>query len=262
MRSKLVTFVVVLLVLLAGFLFLPEKFSRPVKNGVQTVAQPFELFASKVGQKIQRFFGVFSEIANLRSENADLHDQVFTLMQENLALKEVKNENEILKKEIEVRGPDTSIKLLKADIIGREPSSFLQSFTINQGESSGVKVNQAVVYQGVLVGKIFEVSKNSAKITLVVSSHSTVQGELQDSRTLGIVKGGLQGLYIDKIPQEVSFKSGEQVITSGLGEDLPKGIIIGKVDKVTTPKSEIFQTFSITTPLDFFRLESVFVRIN
>ena len=262
MRSKIISFVVILLILFAAYFFLPPKVTAPVRNAVNFISRPLSGAIYKVGHKIHSSLSVFSDIANLRKENADQQEKIYTLMKENAALSEVKSQNDLLTQEITVRGSNTDEKLLMADIIGREPTSFLQSFNINQGEVAGVKVGQAVIYDGILVGKIAATTKQTASVTLIISSHSIVQGELQDSRTLGIVKGGLQGLFIDNIPQEEVFKQGEMVITSGLGGDLPKGIIIGKLDKVTSPKSEIYQTFSISTLLDFYHLESVFVRLQ
>ncbi len=258
MRSK-IPLIILLILLLVGYFYLPDQIVNPIKSIAGYAASPFEKAASVLSSKSRDFFRGIAEIRNLRDENNDLKQQIADLMDKNSQLMEVKNENGLLKKEIEVNTAGNNFNLLEAVIIGREPASFLQSFTVDQGTDSGVKVGQAVIYQGVLVGKVTAAYKTTSEITLILSSHSIIQAQLQENRTLGIVKGGLQGLYLDNIPLDVPFKSGEMVITSGLGGDLPKGIIIGKVDKLTTPKSEIFQTFSLITPLDFQRLETVFV---
>lgn len=258
-KSRYIFLLVILIGLSLAYFYLPTSIVSPFRNLVSRVASPLQKILYSGGQGTRNFFSDISDIKNLRTENNDLQLQVADLVQENAALKEVKAENDLLKKEIEVRGGVVAEDLLLARIIGREPSSFLQFFSVDQGESSGVKVGQAATFEGVLVGRVTKVTLVSSQITLVLSSHSIVQAELQDSRTLGIVKGGLQGIYLDNIPQDEPFKIGELVVTSGLGGDLPKGIIIGKVDKVTTPKSEIFQTFSLTTPLDFNKIETVFI---
>lgn len=259
MRSKVTIIIILIAVLLGGYFFLPEKFISPFKSAAQIVATPFERLFYGIGSKTRNFVKSVKEIGDLRSENADLKGQLSKLMEQNASLLGVKNENELLKKEIEVRGTDTSRQLLMARVISSEPSDFLQSFTVDQGESAGVKVGQPAIYQGILVGRVTSTIRTSSQITLVLSSHSIIQAELSESRVVGIVKGGLQGLYLDNIPQDVPYKPGELVITSGLGGDLPKGIVIGRVDKVSTPKSEIFQTFSLITPLDFHRIEAVFI---
>jgi len=259
-RRSFITIAIIFLILFSGYFFLPDKIVLPARSVVQTITRPFESFFYGVSEKVGGFFSSIFKISSLNRENRELKNQILELMSENSELVERENKNQIINQELIV---DPLVaegrQLIVAGIIGRQPTSFLQSFAIDQGEDSGVEVGQAVVFRGVLVGKVTERTEKTAKVTLILSGQSIVQGMLEESRTMGIVKGGLQGLYIDNIPQDLNFKSGERVITSGLGGDLPKGIIIGEVDKLITPKSEIFQTYSLTSPLDFNSLEIVFV---
>jgi rod shape-determining protein MreC len=259
-RKGFILIIVIFLILSASYFFLPEKAVAPIKSTAQTASRPFESFFYRISSKTANFFGSVVKISSLNQENRALKDRILELMSENSALVEEKNKNRVINQEI-IANPLTTDgrQLIVAEIIGRQPTSFLQSFTINQGQEVGVEIGQAVVYKGILVGKIINRTEKSAEVSLILSSQSIVQGMLEESRTMGIVKGGLQGLYIDNIPQDLNFKKGERVITSGLGGDLPKGIIIGEVDKLITPKSEIFQTFSLISPLDFNSLEIVFV---
>jgi rod shape-determining protein MreC len=259
-QKSFILIIGIFLILLISYFFLPGNVIAPVKSAVQKTARPLESFFYRISSKTANFFNSVTKISSLNKENQMLKDQILELMSENSALVEEENKNRITNQEI-IANPLVSSErqLIVAEIIGRQPTSFLQSFTINQGYESGVEIGQAVVYKGILVGKIVDRTEKSAEVSLILSSRSIVQGMLEGSRTMGIVKGGLQGLYIDNIPQDIDFKKGELVITSGLGGDLPKGIIIGEIDKLITPKSEIFQTFSLISPLDFNSLEIVFV---
>jgi rod shape-determining protein MreC len=261
-RSKIILTIIVLAGLTIAYFFLPDKVISPVKSLVSTITSPLEKVLSSSSQGIRNKLSGITHIKDLRNENNELMAEVARLRKENSDLKEVKAENELYKKEFAARNGVLNSKLLEAKVIGRQPSSFLQSFTIDQGTNSGIKVGQAATSQGMLVGRVTEAGANTSEVTLVLSSRSIVQAALQNTRTFGIVKGGLQGLYLDNIPQEEPFTAGETVVTSGLGGDMPAGIIIGNVDKVTTPKSEIFQTFSLTTPLNFNKISTVFVVIQ
>lgn len=245
--------------LILAYFYLPENIVKPFRNVASIIATPFERVLFAAGQKGHNLIKSVTEIRSLKDNNTDLEMQIAKLIQENADLKNVKAENNLLRQEIEVGDNKIGSGLLMGRIIGRGPSSFLQSFTIDQGESNGVQVGQAAVFNGALVGRVSSTTSTTAEITLIFSSRSIIQAELADSRTLGIVKGGLQGLYLDNIPQDEAYIPGELVITSGLGGDLPKGIIIGRVDKATTPKSEIFQTFSLISPLTFNKIEAVFI---
>lgn len=258
-KRHFLTYFVLIAIILLIYFFLPPQAVNTGRSIATTITKPFSKFFYAVGYRSRNFLSSVSEIGTLRQENINLKEEIFSLRQENSNLSEVKNENQLLRKEIEVKDPNQNFNLLKANIIGREPSTFFESYTVDQGEESGVKVGQAVIYRDTLVGRVTVVTGGSAQIMLVVSSRSIIQAELSESRTLGIVRGGNQGLSLDNIPQDVTFKSGEMVITSGLGGDFPKGIIIGQTSKITSPQSEIFQTFSLTTPLDFNRIEAVFI---
>ena len=64
---------------------------------------------------------------------------------------------------------------------------------------------------------------------------------------------------MDKIAQSDSIHPGDMVITSGLGGELPKGLVIGRVESVSTRDNAVFQTAQIASDLHFNKLELVFV---
>ena len=117
----------------------------------------------------------------------------------------------------------------------------------------------AVVYNGVLVGQVSVVYKTTSKVTLITSKDSMVQAMLQDSRANGLLKGGLSGLYLDNIVLDTQYKTGENVITSGLGGDIRQGILIGTAGKMQSYSSGIFESIEVNPLVDFSKLEIVFV---
>jgi rod shape-determining protein MreC len=64
---------------------------------------------------------------------------------------------------------------------------------------------------------------------------------------------------MDKIPQDQAMTPGDTIITSGLGGDIPKGLIVGTVQSVNRSDNEVFQTAQLASPVKFNKLELVFV---
>ena len=61
-------------------------------------------------------------------------------------------------------------------MIGRSPTVWYSTITINQGSSDGVRDDQPVVTGDGLVGKVSAVSSNAAQVTLITDHTSGVSG--------------------------------------------------------------------------------------
>jgi len=82
---------------------------------------------------------------------------------------------------------------------------------------------------------------------------------LQGSRTLGILRGSLSGVKLEEIPQDTIIGDKEAVLTSGLGGQIPAGILIGYSRGVASSKSEIYKVLDVEIAEDLTKLEYVFV---
>ena len=174
-------------------------------------------------------------------------------------LNELKAENQILKNQLGFKETIKQRELIPCKIISREPTTFLDNMIIDRGESDGVKIGLAVVSDGALVGKIVEVFSNESKVKLITSKDSIVQAMLQKNRVMGVLKGGLSGISLENIPQDVEVSDREAVVTSGLGGGIDQGILIGEVSGQRSSKAEIYKILNIQPTVDFSKLELVFV---
>ena len=89
----------------------------------------------------------------------------------------------------------------------------------------------------------------------------TVSGEIQnESGSLGVVEGELGlSLKMTLIPQEDSVETDQLIITSGLDINVPRGLLIGQIVKMTTQTGELFQSATVNpvTPLDKINIVSI-----
>lgn len=207
----------------------------------------------------KNFFSNIKQINSLTKINQDLLAENLALKSANVVCAEVAHQNEILKNELSFSKVDRKEELTPAAITSRSPSGFVQILKVNKGSNDGVKVGKPVISNGYLIGAISEVSGSSSEVFLIGNSRSLIPVVLQDSRGTGLLKGGLEGLIAIEIPVDSQIKIGEQVLTSGLGGDLPASIPIGQVTRIISKESEIFQQVAISSPVNFSKLEVVFI---
>ena len=116
------------------------------------------------------------------------------------------------------------------------------------------------VEAGVLVGRVDEVYPLTSRVELLTHSESIVNAVTLDTNAEGIVKGehGL-GVVYDMVLQSDQLKNGDTVVTSGLGQVIPKGLLIGTLQDIRLTDDKLFQRATIQSPVRFDRLRNVFV---
>lgn len=257
--KKLPIIIIGIAMLTAGLALLPSSYFSPARNLFFQAARPFAIFGNLTVGKISSFFANLKHLSSLSKENEKLIRENLELQSRLAVLKEAQHESEILKKELGFASNKGELKLVPASIIGRSVSGFLKTVTIDRGRADGLKMGQAVISQGILVGVIKQIDENTSEVNLIYNYNSLVPVMLVDSRGTGLLRGGLEGLTVEDIPLNIPIKIGEQVVTSGLGGEMPAGILVGQTIEVISKPGEIFQKVTISSPIEIYYLEFVFV---
>lgn len=252
-----------IIILLLIVLIITINFSSGIKNkvtsGMYTLTQASSQAFSNFGRSIRKKFSFIFNISNLKKQNATLSAKLLELEVDKSRILELEKENSLLQKELGFLDQSEKGTLVPAKIIDREPTTFLDYMIVDKGSDDGIVTGSAVVFNGVLVGQIKDVYQNSAKIILITSKDSLVQSMLQDCRAKGILKGGINGLYMENIISDTEFKTGENIVTSGLGGKIRAGILIGQAGKIQSSSSGIFKTIAVEPAIDLSTLELVFI---
>lgn len=251
--------IIAIVIVIIGFFVAPIGALSAPKNVFFKILKPFSIVSNYSVDKVAMFFKTLGGLSSLGQENQKLIKENLELQSQLAIIKEVQHENEVLKKEMGFLNTKGDLKLVPSNIIGRSLSGYLRTIVIDRGTDDGVKIGQAVVSQGYLVGTVKSVTSASAEVILVTDNNSLVPVVLQDSRGTGLLRGGLAGLTIEDVPLNIPIKNGEQVITSGLGGDIPTGIMVGKTESVISREGEIFQKVTVMSPIQIYFLEFVFV---
>lgn len=235
-----------------------------IRDIMDRITTPLVDFFHNISDSVLGIGDFIGSIGSLGEENKLLREQVQALQVSLTDLTEVELENQTLRDQLALK-EDQNIETVSAEVIANEPVGGFKMVSINRGYDDGIReAMPVVVSEGLLVGKVTEVYSRSARVVLLLEPTLEVPARLQKSRADGIVKGQQlgQGLIMKLIPQEAEIARGNRVITSGIGQTYPKGLLIGFVQAINAEPNDIFQEADILPAVDFERVEEVLVITN
>lgn len=240
--------------------------ARPVLGAASAAFAPVQQLLTTVVQPLGALVRGVLDVGASREENERLRQLVDRLNAEVVRLQESDIENERLRAMLDFRRRNPQFELMAARIIAMDPSSPVRSATIDRGAEAGIREGMVVLSPaGNLVGRVVQVWPTTARVLFIVDSSSSVNALIQraDSRALGIVNG-LPGdrLLMRYLPQQEEIRAGDIVVTSGLGENYPRGLHIGQVVEVKRNPVDLFQEARVDPAVKFSRLDSVQVIMN
>lgn len=227
------------------------------------IAFPAQNITSFIGYHMGHFASFFSSIGTLKLENERLSEENVDLRAENAALADQSRENELLRQEMQL-APRNTFDLLSAEVIGRDGTSSGGAILINKGTSSGIGKGMAVIAgSGTLIGRVVELTPFSSRVLLVSDSESAVNAVAGMHEARGVVRGeyGL-GLVLDMVLQSDTLAVGDEVITSGLGGDMPRGLLVGSVTSIESSADRLFQRATLASPIRFDQVRFVSVIVS
>ena len=203
------------------------------------------------------------------AKTAGFKPSVDTLTIDNARLTEVQTENQQLRELLRFRQLNPYYDFrggqLIARVISRGPTNYLSALSIDLGTDQGIAEGMPVVTERGLVGRIQKVGPTTSTVLLMTDPSSGVQAMIkrENSRAVGVVTGQAGALPVmEYIAQEADVAVGDEVITSGLGGNFPKNLIIGQVVEVKKRDFDMYQQAVVRPTVDFNRLEFVLVITN
>lgn len=237
-----------------------SKENKPLEAISQTAVKPFASFFSRAGYWFEKKFSFFSDISETKKENETLFEENLKLKFKLSQLQEIQSENEVLREELDLM-KKTDYQAEASLIIGRNLSEDRKIIYLDKGQKNGLKEGASVIVGGgILVGKISKVYLNSSEVELILDKNNRINAEIQEIETKGIVQGEFgTSASINMIPQTAKIEKGQTVITSGLGDVFPRGLLIGHIKEANVTIDQLFQKASLELPVQFNDLRVVWV---
>ncbi len=194
--------------------------------------------------------------------NIALNKQVDTLKSKLNESNEIYLENARLKELLAFK-QKSAHRLAAAKVIGSSVDSWSSAIIIDKGRSSGIKRLNVVITPLGLVGRVVEAQATISKVLLINDPDFGVSAIVQRSRQQGLVTGTLGRLLAMKyLPALADIKIDDTVITSGLTEAYPKGVLIGNVVEVHNEFSGLSRYALIKPAVNLSALEEVLVIVS
>jgi rod shape-determining protein MreC len=200
------------------------------------------------------------DVAALRQDNERLKTENALLRSQLIQLQEQQKDFSTLYALLNVARTRPDSDYLAAMVIGRDPSPFMRYVYINQGSDAGLRRGMPVVTDQGLAGRIVAVSADAAQVQLITDSNSAVNVRLPDTGADAMLVGSVTGdVTLEMVPQEIVVKSGELVLTSGLGGTYPSNLLVGQVVSVRKLETSLFQSAAVQPVVDFTDLRWLLV---
>jgi rod shape-determining protein MreC len=269
-----------LLLLTAYFGESPSSPLHSVQRGIVAVLSPLQSGASTVLSPFKDVGNYFSDLFTAKSRADKLQTQVDQLRAQNASLEQKVINDAQLTKEV---GLDQNTSLaayqkLGADVIGRSATLWYETIEVDKGSGDGVRMNDPVIGNGALVGKVTDVGSNFSEVTLLTDHTFAVTAEVQDNAgDTGVLSpqvGNPNQLILSDLPKpgpnQAGPQVGQQVVTAGykdptnpaLNSLYPQGIPIGTVTNANQDNLLNNGQITVSVDADLRHLSSVQILIS
>lgn len=224
------------------------------RNVGQKYIVPISAANVKVIEKISRPYK-FLVFAFSKSRYLEqLESQHTVALSELNEIDALRKENKELKKLLGV-----GTRTLDQKIVVGTPILSLSYPAVGSGSVDGVKENDMVLIDQVLVGTIDLVTEYQSRVSLLSFSRKNRILARTESGVEGVINGDGRNVLLTHIPRSIEVSEGERVVTSGQ-EGIEKNILIGIIKKIEQDPSDSTQTFVVSQLVSFY--DAVIVEVQ
>lgn len=238
--------------------------NNAVTNLLNTLSTPVQSLFSAALRPINEHFTTMDEMKGYKAENERLIKEITKLKIENRDSQSYIKENNRLKNLLDLRDKQVNMKTVAANTVARDYEQWYKSITLNKGTSSGIEAGNPVITNDGVVGVVESVGCNWARVTTIYDTESTVGAKFTRTGDVGVVEGSYEFAKDGKckmqyISGEASVIKGDILVTSGLGEVYPSGLMIGKIDDIKIDAMGNIEYASVKPAVDFDKVYEVLV---
>ena len=214
----------------------PQELLSVVLTPLQKVTSALSGGAASVWEKYTSIDDVMDRNEQLEAENAELRQQM-------VDYDRIKAENDAYKALARIQDTNSEASYVSAFVIGRDPPDEFGGFTLDQGSTDGVAVNDAIISdRGYLLGVVVEVDATSCKVMTILHPSFNAAGVISRTRENGIITGSADyaadgQCVLTNLDRATEARKGDQVITTGLGGVFPANLLVGTVQEVVPEQS-------------------------
>jgi rod shape-determining protein MreC len=262
-REKQKHFLIGIVVMLL-FFFHYLGWLRFVEDLFRTATIPFSTFVNNLRVSAGNRYQLYLNRRILEKKINECTIEVQKLPLQSAKIKVLEAENIELKKQLNFIKNNKYLSV-SANVVGKITDGMQRSIIIDVGENSKILIGQPVIVgEGILIGRVVKTQKDSSIVRLINDNQSRVAATtLNRDKSIGIIEGGY-GLSIKMnfIPRDEIIMVSDQVVTSGLDPQIPRGLLIGEIAVSENESYQPFQQAIITSATDLNKLTVVSVLLG
>lgn len=275
LRRRIVLGLLLLLSLVLVTLYFREPQSgalADLRSAGATALKPFQVVADRVVRPFRDAYGYVDGLIAAKSENERLLAENERLRQlatqYRFSFEESRELQQLLDYVSSPSFPD-DYEYVAAPVVAYPPSQFEQRLVLGAGERAGIQVDDPVVNEEGLVGKVTAVTDETAQVTLLTDQKMAVGARDLATDAIGVVRhvsAGTEVLNLDLVDKRYRVNIGDDVVTAGsrrssLDSPFPRGILIGRVTFVGQTDTDPYKQVQIEPAVDFGSLHSLLVLV-
>ena len=227
-----------------------------------TIEKPISSLGTSIKRNVSGIFSyreLIEENEALKEENDRLKNEVNQLTFSSKELQQLQELSAALNYDF-IKGERD---LVTAKVVSLDGTNWTNSFTIDKGSESGIKVDDIVLCGEGLVGRVSETGTDWSKIIPIIDEASRISFYVDGTgNMLGIIEGSedgtLTGFMLDS---SAEISEGDRIITSGIGR-YPAGILLGRITRAGYDSNKQLMELNVKPEVDFTSISKVSVIIQ
>lgn len=211
------------------------------RSWLQTAVNPLYALVQAPFQVWDWLTGSFSDRDRLRTENAQLSDELRTARVKLLRFDALNEENRRLRA---IRNASQGIgeRTLIAEIVRIDVDPYRHRVRINKGSGDGVFKGQPVLDAFGIVGQVTRVDRIGSEIILISDNEHAIPVQVNRNgiRSIAVGTGDIHRLSLPFLTIESDVKPDDLLVSSGLDGVFPAGYPVARITKVERDPSETF----------------------
>jgi len=235
-------------------------------SGTESVLmKPVKSAMTSLVGSLEKIYGYMFKYDQIVAENESLKAEIAKLQGDYRDYIAISNENEQLKELLGLKTRRSDFELEQSMVVSWTASSFGSTFTISKGTKSGLELNDCVITEtGYFIGRITEIGETSATVTTMLDTSSSIGAMVYTSGEIAVCEGDYK-LFSEGcaklayLANGAQIATGDTVITSGRGGNIPHGLVMGYIKDVYNTSGGSADYASIEPAADIANLSYVYI---
>jgi rod shape-determining protein MreC len=216
-------------------------FATQARQRLSALAEPVWWLAASPARLADGASEMLRSRSQLQEENERLGRELQVNASRLHRLAAVAEENQRLRELLGgTRGYRLTAQLVGIVDVDLDPAR--QRIVLDAGSNDGVRVGQAMIDAGGVLGQVIEVGPRRATALLLTDPDHAVPVQVARSglRTIAFGTGRSHVLRLPNIPQSADIRVGDRLVTSGIGGRFPAGFPVGTVEELHPDDTRLF----------------------